>query len=935
MNPDHWQQVKAIFHDASELPRAERAAFLDVACADNTDLRREVESLLAADEPEDEFLAQPLLARKQTPDAPTTNLSPGQMIGHYSIERRLGAGGMGVVYLAHDTHLGRPAAVKLLRSSFTRDTERVRRFRYEARAASALNHPNILTIYEVGQAGAATGGEHFIATEFVDGQTLREYCQNGQLTLGQALDVLIQTAGALTAAHEAGIIHRDIKPENIMLRRDGLVKVLDFGLAKLMERNGDGETGRRGDGEKGRMGNTNSPHPPFSTSPSRLPPVPASRPLSAPGIVMGTVRYMSPEQARGLEVDHRSDLFSLGVVMYELLTGRAPFEGETTADVLTALLNSQPRPLNDYDEHLPAALQVIVHRALAKLLAERYQSARELGDDLKRLKEELEFKARLKGRRASNDSVLTRKAGTQSEAAAPQDSTLQTRLLAEQATAPIRAVRTRRFQRAKTLTLAMTLAAMAIAAAVWAWRWHAASSAVIDSIAVLPFANTGNDPQMEYLPDGLTEALIDTLSRLPGLTVRARAVVFTYKGREIDPRQVGQTLKVRAVLTGQVRREGDRLIIRAELVNAEDGTRLWGEQYRPPLTDLPTIRDEIARAIGQALLPQLSHDQQQQLARQHSANSEAFQLYLRGRHFYHLGTRQNEEKALSYYQQAVAVDANYALAHAGIAHVYATFSSQYLPPGEAIPKARRAAQTALQLDETLPEGHFVMALVKLWGDWDWDSSEREYKRALQLNPNLILAHASYSNFLANQLRFAEAEREAERVTELDPVSAYPAYVADNLFYFSRQYDQAIARLQSVAELNPTNYVPISYRAMSFSQKGMHQQAISEMRKALALNTSLSLRAWLAYVQARAGERQEAVKTLRELERLSLTERVSPIYIARIYVGLGDKDKAFEWLWKGYEERNDHILKLNVDPIYDPLRDDPRYAELSRAIGFKP
>jgi tetratricopeptide (TPR) repeat protein len=412
-------------------------------------------------------------------------------------------------------------------------------------------------------------------------------------------------------------------------------------------------------------------------------------------------------------------------------------------------------------------------------------------------------------------------------------------------------------------------------------------------------------------------------------------VVFIYKGREIDPRQVGQELKVRVVLTGQVRREGERLVIRAELVNAEDGTRLWGDQYRPPLNDLPTIRDEIARAISLALLPRLSLAEQQQLARQHTANSEAYQLYLRGRHFHHQGTRPNQLKALEYYKQAIAIDPNYAPAHAGIAYAYATLSSQYLPPSEAIPQARQAALTALQLDETLPEAHFAMALIKLWGDWDWAGAEREYKRAIELNPSLIIAHAFYSNFLANQKRFEEAEREARRVAALDPVLAMPAYVADNIFYFSRQYDLAITKLQELIELNPNNYVSHVYRGLAFSQKGMHQEAISELRQALKQNPSHTSRAWLAYAQARAGERQEALETLRDLERLSVTERVSPVHLARIYIGLGDKEKAFALLWKGYEERNDLLLRLNIDPIYDPLRADPRYAKLVRAIGLTP
>lgn len=901
MTDERWQKIKALFNEASDRPADLRQAYLEHACAGDIELLKEVETLLAADESEGDFLAQPLLPRLQIREAQTAGLRPGQMIGHYQIERGLGAGGMGVVYLARDTQLGRPVALKLLHAGLTQDMARVRRFQQEARAASALNHPNIITIYDVGQTDAELGGAHFIAAEFVDGWTLREQFQRGAMTLSAALDVLTQVATALAAAHEAGIIHRDIKPENIMLRPDGIVKVLDFGLAKLTE---------------------NSLRPAS---------IGATNVTTQPGIVMGTVSYMSPEQARGLTVDGRSDLFSLGVVIYELLTGHAPFEGETTADVLAAVLGGEPRPLTRYAADLPIALQEITSRALAKPVEQRYQTALEISDSLKRLKEELSFSAKLKGSSVSRDEILALPVGRNSGGNTGHG-TFSTHASSKPSSPASNPSQSTISHRGKWAVLTILL--LAIIAFI-AWRWTPSRPGAIDSIAVLPFANLDNDAQMEYLPDGLTETLIDSLSRLPGLTVRARAIVFKYKGREIDPIQIGQELKVRAVLTGHVRREGDRLVIRAELVNAADGTRLWGDQYHPQLANLPTIRDEIARSISQALLPRLSSAEQQQLARQQTANSDAYQLYLRGRHFYYQDTRPSQEKALDYYKQAVAIDPNYALAHAGIAYTYATFSSQYLVPSEAIPKAKQAALIALQLDERLPEAHLAMAQIKLWGDWDWPGAEQEFKRAIELNSGFILAHAAYANFLANQKRFDEAEREARKVEELDPVSALPAYSSDSLFYFSGQYDRAIARFQQLAELNPNNHVAHFFRGLAFSQKGLHEEAISEMRLTYAQNPQPTYRAWLAYVIARGGQRAEALKTAQDLERLSATERISPVYIARIYIGLGDKEKAFAWLQKAYDERNDHLLRLGVDPIYIPLRDDPRYAELMRGIGLKP
>ena len=455
-----------------------------------------------------------------------------------------------------------------MQSHLTQDVARVRRFRQEARAASALNHPNILTIHEVGQDDSTAGGAHFIAAEFVEGQTLRALCQGAGLTLGAAIDILIQVAGALSVAHRVGIVHRDIKPENIMLRPDGIVKVLDFGLAKLTEQ---------------------SARPYLRASGS------FARVTTQPGVVMGTINYMSPEQARGLEVDERGDLFSLGVVMYELLTGRAPFEGETTGDVLVSLLSGEPRPLARYVAKLPEALQEIVSRALAKPVEQRYQTARELGDELKRLKEELEFAAKLRGQAGSEDDILTLTVGVAVAVDAAEHSTFDTRQAVEPsafitrraaepdlATPPGRArfadLRGLLRQRGKTLAVAALVAL--IIAAVLAWRRLAPPDSAIDSVAVLPFANVSDDQQMDYLPDGLTENLIDSLSQLPALRVSAHSTIFGYKGRAVDPRQAGKELQVRAVITGRVAWQGERIIIRVELVDTADGSRVWSDEFR-------------------------------------------------------------------------------------------------------------------------------------------------------------------------------------------------------------------------------------------------------------------------------------------------------------------------------------------------------------------
>ena len=643
---------------------AERAAFLAEACGADGELRREVESLLGFHDRAENFIETPpsdmaadWLAAKES--------RAGQTIGHYQLIRRVGRGGIGEVYLARDTQLGRQVALKLLQASLTQDAARVRRFRQEARAASSLNHPNILTIYEVGQEDSTGGGAHFIAAEYVDGQTLRALCQGPGLALGAALDILIQVAGALTAAHEAGIVHRDIEPENMMLRKDGLAKVLDFGLAKLTEQ-------------------AMRPHRRASASFARV--------TTQPGVLMGTVSYMSPEQARGLEVDERSDLFSLGVVMYELLTGRAPFQGETTGDVLVSLLSGEPRPLARYVAKLPEALQRIINRALAKPVEQRYQTARELGAELKRLKEELEFAAKVKGQTGSKDDILTLTVGVTVDAA--EHSTFETRqavkpLILAMSPGGARFAALRGWLRQRGKVLAVAALALVISAAVLAWRRLAPHDNAIDSVAVLPFADMDNDPQWEYLPDGLTESLIDSLSQLPALRVSAHSTVSSYKGREADPRLAGKELQVRAVVTGRVVRQGDRLLIRVELINTADGSRVWGDEFQRARSEIVAAQREIAREIAAKLRRRLSPVRLQQLDKRHSNDSKAYDLYAQGRYLYHQYTRESQEKALNYFQRAITQDSRYALAYCGIADVYLSLSSVYLPSSEAMPKARK------------------------------------------------------------------------------------------------------------------------------------------------------------------------------------------------------------------------------------------------------
>ncbi|HVS81531.1 MAG TPA: protein kinase, partial [Pyrinomonadaceae bacterium] len=632
-------------------------------------------------------------------------IASGTKLGRYEIRSQLGAGGMGEVYLALDSKLDRKVALKILPAEVAADRNRMSRFVQEAKAASALNHPNIITIYEIEQIDSV----NLIATEFIDGETLRERMRNPPMKLADVLDVATQIASALAAAHAAGIAHRDIKPENIMLRRDGIVKVLDFGLAKLTE---------------------------------RLPPesVDMEAPTRAvvntePGMVMGTVIYMSPEQARGVDIDARTDIWSLGVVLYEMVAGCLPFVGSTSSEVLASILgDKETQPLARYSREVPAELERIVSKALRKNRDERYQTIKDLLLDLQSLKQELEFEAKLERSTppdVSGGAIVTASGG-QTISEDPESPSSQTAELS-----------TRRPRSRKA----------------------------INSLAVLPLLNASADPDMEYLSDGITESLINNLSQLPKLRVMARATVFRYKGREVDPQEVGRELSVRAVLTGRVLQRENRLIIKVELVHTTDGSQLWGEQYNRQLADIFAVEEEIANEIAEKLRLKLSSREQKRMAKRYPENTEAYQLYLKGRYYWNKWTAEGTKRGIEYFQQAIAVDPSYALAYAGLADCYSSMTGQGLglSPVEAFQRARAAAVKALTLDDTLAEAHTSLGLIKLNHDWDWSGAEREFKRAIELNPNYPTPYHWYSHYLIVMDLIEESLIMSERGLELDPL----------------------------------------------------------------------------------------------------------------------------------------------------------------------
>lgn len=814
-------------------------------------------------------------------------LDPGTTISHYRLLSLIGSGGMGEVYLAEDVSLGRRVALKLLSGELTKDADRVRRFEQEARAISALNHPNIITIFEIGR----TDDVHFIATEFVEGDTLRKHLLT-RLTFQDVLEMAVQVAGAISAAHEAGVLHRDIKPENIMIRPDGYVKVLDFGLAKLTERDGP----------------TTGEHA-------------VTQPLleTEPGVVMGTVTYMSPEQGRGLKVDSRTDIFSFGTVLYEMIGGRVPFDGTTPSDVIAAILEREPLPLIRLAPTLPSELERIVYKALRKNKEERYQTVKDLLIDLRTFRQELEFSAKIER------SV---RSGPNSGAAAGSGETVQMTAPVVQAIDLNRPSSSAEYliseiKRHKKGT-AIVLASLLIAAV--GLTYFASGNKPGDSLAVLPFINTSADHETDFLIDNITDRLINTLSQLPKLKVISHSAVFRYKSEPADPRSVGNALSVRFVLTGRVTRREDDVLLSVELVDARDNSRIWGEQYSRKLADVFLIQEEIAGTISERLKLPVTAEEKKRL--------EAYQLYSRGRYYWNRRTIDALKKGIEFFDKAIEKDPGYVLAYAGVADSYnmlAVYSA--LPPKEAFPKAKDAAMKALEVNEGAAEAHTSLGFVAERYDWDWQAAEAEYRRALELKPDYATGHHRYGVFLNGLGRFGEAISELKRARQLDPLSMIINSDLSRPYYYARRYEESIEYCRKAVGMDP-NFGPAHrYLGLTLMQKKQKEEAIAEMQRAVSISTGSTLmKAELGYVYAVSGKEREAQKILDDLIELSKQSYVPSYYPAMIYAGLGQKDPAFQWLEKAFEERSSSLAFLAVDPMMDSLRSDPRFADLARRVG---
>jgi serine/threonine-protein kinase len=948
---ERWGRIERLWNAALERAQSERAAFLAEACEGDEELRREVESLLRFDLRAEHFIESPALevAAKAQAEAQEETLI-GRMIGHYRILSLLGEGGMSEVYLAHDTSLERRVALKLLPAKFTQDADRLRRFIQEAKAASALNHPNIITIHEIG----ATEDVHFVATEYIEGQTLRQLMAVAPLAPSRALDVITQIANALAVAHAAGIVHRDIKPENVMVRPDGYLKVLDFGIAKLLTGGqGDGATGRQGDAamEGQRDGGTEgkrdreirSEIDNLSVSPSLRPSVSPSIRPSAPyteaGLVLGTTPYMSPEQARGLAVDERTDIFSLGVLIYEMIAARLPFDGATRKDIIHAITEREPPPLG---AGAPAALREIVSRALRKDRAERYQSVNELLEDLRRLKQGLRTSGHLQmAYQPSAWPSSWNEATLITDATRPGARTQASELLTvEGKTSTHPGIRSGlgRLTRVLKRRALIPLALLALGVVGWLIYFYSRpQQTAIDSLAVLPFVYDGAgeniDAKAEYLADGLTDGLINSLSQLPSVKVKARNSVFRFKKEQSDPTAIARRLGVRAVLTGRITHRGDELTISAELTDARDGSHLWGARYERRLSDLIVVQEEIAQRITAGLRLNLTDAESKRLGKRYTENAEAYQLYLRGRQMFLQLTPEGASKALDHFHHATELDPDYALAYAGVGYVYAVGAGTYEEPGEAMRKAREASLQALKLDEALPQAHFSLALVKWWFDWDWTAAEAEFKRALDLDTNNAIYRAVYADFLSTQERFTDAVAQAQQAQELDPISVYVSSALAKVFYISRQYDRALEGYRQMLELDPDSARGRRDLGNVLLQRGQYAEAIADLRQAVARKSDPDFISYLARAYAVAGRRDEARRTLAQLLQTAKRRYVSPVYVARAYAGLGDNAQALASLNQAFQQRSDQLTGLRVDPAFDHLRADPRFVDLLRRVGL--
>jgi serine/threonine protein kinase len=797
----------------------------------------------------------------------------GTTISHYRILEKIGSGGMGVVYEAEDLSLGRHVALKFLPAE--PGLEALQRFQREARTASSLNHPNICTIHEIGE----SDGHHFIVMELLQGAMLKDRIAGRPLPMELLIDLAIQTTDGLDAAHAKGIIHRDIKPPNIFVTQRGQAKILDFGVAKLASDMAEEAKAKQDSSAVATMDGL----------------------ATTPGVLVGTVAYVSPEQARAQDLDTRTDLFSFGAVLYEMATGRQAFEGTTSAVVYNAILSSQPIAPSQLNPALPGQLEEIIGKALEKDREVRYQHASEIRADLVWLKRETESGRLAPGFSTSRFTVLKHPPAS-------------------------------RLPRWAIPAIALVLAIVVAAVGYRLLENRGAQSA--RSIAILPFVNVNPDPDTEYLSDGLAQSLIDRLSRIPKLRVLASSTTFTYKGRHVDPRQVGRDLDVDALLQGKVTKVGDTLFIETDLINTSDGAELWGDRYKRSVSDVLNVDSEISREIADKLSLRLTGTEQERLTKQYTDNSEAYQLYLKGLYSTRKYTKEGLEKGAEYFRQAIALDPNYALPYAGYAYNMGLAQDWFSPAHETMPAAKAAAEKALQLDDNLDQAHTMLADVYFFYDYNLPAAESEFKRAIQICPNSAFAHGFYGWYLTSVKRFDEGIAEGQRARDLDPLSSETNFLLGQSLYLARRYDLAIKQLRLAINLDPNLWVGHDELGWVYEEQGNFPGALAEIEKARALEPNVAEPlASLGRAYALSGQTAKAREVLVELNRNSLKINVTPYNMASIYSALGEKSAALDQLEKAYQARSFYLMWLSVDPQLDSLRGEPAFQAQVRRVGL--
>jgi len=880
MNPDRWQKIDELLDQALELAAEHRASFLKEACADDEELRHEVESLLAAHERSGSFIetnpAGGMVAAfsKQYLQAPPPSMA-GKRLGHYELQALLGAGGMGEVYRARDPRLDRLVAIKVLPQHLSAHPEALARFEREAKAVAALSHPNILAIHDFGHEGGVT----YAVMELLEGETLRARLESSLLSWREAVKITASVAEGLAAAHARGIIHRDIKPENIFLTADGLVKILDFGIARVKKAvisNADTLI------SKG-IGDTK------------------------PGTLMGTIGYMSPEQVRGEAAEAPSDFFSLGCVLMEALTGKRPFARQSAAETLAAILRDEPPSLSAVTQEIPPELERILLRCLEKTPEERFQSARDLAFDLR--------------------SLLTSASGSyrvSSGAYRPVSEAVSLQIPPDSRVRPPWVV-------PSILAAALIISISAIGL-LW-WKSKRETTLPPNSLAVLPLTNISQDKSVDFLSDGITESIITNLAPLrPKLRVLANSSVTGYKGKVVDPRQVGQELHVRAVLVGKVLQEGETLIINVELVDAADGTQLWSNRYQRSRADLLAVQEEISQQISEKLQVNLTGEEQKLLTRRYTQNTDAYYLYLNGRYFWNQREQDQLQKAIEFFQRAISLDPNYALAYAGMADAYVLLSDT----DEARAQAESFARKALSLDSNLAEPYATLGFLKTFRDWNWTEAESDFTRALTLNPDYATAHHWHALLLCIRGRMDAAREEIKRARELDPRSFPINKDTGEILIHARRYDEAVAQLRRTIEADPENKrvnVARAWIRNAYDFKGDYEAALQEMQ----LMTKPAEIAELKQALDQAGKTGYWQKRLEILVRTGRADARDSVGRMRLIYGqaaTGEIEKAIPLLEQAVKEgHQDALAYVKVDPRFDNLRSHPRFTELLRRMNL--